>query len=56
MLQDPTKYKSDINIKDYRVEEENQRIILETNKGPLSVGLFDHLSIKIAVGESRAHR
>lgn len=43
-------------VSGYNVDEENQQIILSTSGGPVPIRLFDQLTVKITVLESRAHR
>jgi DIS3-like exonuclease 1 len=52
----PGMYTSNVAVNDYTFEDDTQRIVLQTSKGPLYVELFDHLNVKIVVQESRAHR
>ncbi len=52
----PEKYVSTITITDCSYDEENQRMVMHTSKGPVQIALFDHLTVRIVVGESRAHR
>lgn len=52
----PTTYESDIIISDFTVDEQKQQILLQTNRGTIMIGLFDHITIKIIVQESRLHR
>eukprot|EP01117_Protostelium_nocturnum_P010562 TRINITY_DN3799_c0_g1_i5.p2 TRINITY_DN3799_c0_g1~~TRINITY_DN3799_c0_g1_i5.p2 ORF type:complete len:1114 (-),score=421.54 TRINITY_DN3799_c0_g1_i5:5440-8781(-) len=49
------KYKSAMQVNDFEYEEANQQIVLKTTNGPLSVRLFDHITVRIEVKESRAH-
>eukprot|EP01119_Soliformovum_irregulare_P018505 TRINITY_DN5697_c0_g2_i1.p1 TRINITY_DN5697_c0_g2~~TRINITY_DN5697_c0_g2_i1.p1 ORF type:complete len:755 (+),score=330.95 TRINITY_DN5697_c0_g2_i1:163-2265(+) len=56
MSLNPERYTSGIKIRNFRINEENSKLILETEKGEISVELFDHVMIKLNVQESRAHR
>lgn len=42
-------------INSYTVDQLNQKIILQTDKGPQELTLFDHITVKVIVQESRSH-
>jgi hypothetical protein len=46
----------DILISGYELRPEYNDIILQTSKGPHRIALFDKISVRIGVIESRAHR
>ncbi|PRP88289.1 DIS3-like exonuclease 1-like [Planoprotostelium fungivorum] len=52
---DTKKQRGDLQLANIEYEEDQQQLILSTNRGPLSVRLFDHVTTRIEVQESRAH-
>jgi len=51
----PERYKSSITVQTYEIDEKSPKIIFYTNKGLLHISLFDHVTAKVIVQESRAH-
>lgn len=47
-------YKPSVSVSDYVFED--SYIQFQTSKGPIRVGLFDHLVVRITASQSRAHR
>ena len=53
----PKQYQSKITVSKFNMDElDGQQMILHTSLGPLAVRVFDHLTVKITVIESRSHR
>eukprot|EP01127_Copromyxa_protea_P024073 TRINITY_DN9317_c0_g1_i1.p1 TRINITY_DN9317_c0_g1~~TRINITY_DN9317_c0_g1_i1.p1 ORF type:complete len:1117 (-),score=227.07 TRINITY_DN9317_c0_g1_i1:39-3254(-) len=51
----PNEYKSEIKVIDFEVHPSRTKIIFKTNYGPAELRLFNHITVKIHVVDSRSH-